>query len=528
MVCSTRFVMMSSMMTSQQPFLRRWGYAIAVALLVVLVGIFGAIKGSSYDFYGTHFMEGSAHYADADQYARLGDALIHGSLSLDLPVPDALAELDNPYDFESRYAASDGGANPVFWDHAFYQGQYYCYFGVVPALLLYIPYQLVTGSWLATPVAVTVLGAGFVIAAALLVRRIARRFFADSATTATTIAALVLVVGGSNLAYLVSVPRFYSVPILASLLFTMLGLWFWLGARRDVRAPAHAANLPEGSSPMLSWWHLAAGSACMALNFGCRPQFMLACFLALPIFWRDIVSDRLLFSRAGMRETCAALLPFVVVIAPLLWYNYARFGSALDFGSSYNLTGFDMTSYQQSWRLTPILLYFYLLQPFDPSWQFPFVQSTDLSYSVGWAPTEPMFGGYLWLVPAALLVFLLPAVRKALRSRRLWGLCLLMLAFAAVALVVDTRTAGVTQRYFGDFGWYVMLVASLVLFAVQAQRREGQGLGARWGSFVFAGVAVAVALSIVVGGASLLSPSRYDSIAVLNPTLYAQVQGLFD
>lgn len=134
--------MMSYMLIDRAGFYKRWGYGVVVALLAVCTVVAGTLFGTLPTFQGTSYMENFAHYADADQYARLGDALIHGSLSLDLPVPDALAELDNPYDFESRYAASDGGVNPVFWDHAFYQGKYYCYFGVVPALLLYVPYRI--------------------------------------------------------------------------------------------------------------------------------------------------------------------------------------------------------------------------------------------------------------------------------------------------------------------------------------------------------------------------------------------------
>lgn len=477
------------------------------------------LRGMSYN---DHF----AHYMDTNQYARLGDALIQGSLSLDLPVPDALAELENPYDFESRYVASNGGENPMYWDHAFYEGKYYCYFGVVPAVLLYVPYQLLTGDWLSTPLAVAVLGIGFIVGASLLVFRISKRYFRDSATTTTTVLALLFVVGGSNVAYLGYVPRFYSVPILASMMFTMLGLWFWIGARRDSGGSLATAVNDRPSESALSLWHLAAGSACMALNFGCRPQFMLACFLAFPIFWREITEERLLFSRKGLKATCAALLPFVVVLAPLLWYNYARFGSVFDFGSNYNLTGFDMPEYHQSWRLTPTLLYFYLLQPFDLSSQFPFVEPTDLTYPIGWAPTEPMFGGYFWLVPVALLVFLLPSVRKFLRQRGLWVQCLFMLAFAAIVLLVDTRTAGVTQRYFSDFGWYLMLVAAYVFFALQAQRKSGEGLGFRRWPLILGCVTIALTVSLLVGGASLFSPDRYDSIAALNPELHATVKGL--
>ena len=82
---------------------------------------------------------------DYDQYARLGDALIHGHTNLDLPVPDELAQMSNPYDSDLRGQVAGRIDIPIYWDHAFYKGKYYCYFGVVPAILLFIPYQLLTG-----------------------------------------------------------------------------------------------------------------------------------------------------------------------------------------------------------------------------------------------------------------------------------------------------------------------------------------------------------------------------------------------
>lgn len=507
--------------------------AVALLLAVGLVGV-SLLNGMAWDGEKPGeitYHERFAHYIDEDQYARLADALIHGSLSLDLPVSDELAQLKNPYDYGARYEASDDGANPIFWDHAFYDGKYYCYFGVVPAVLVFAPYQLITGQWLDTSVAVVALGAAAVGAMALLCYRIARRFFGATATLATLVATLLFLFAGSNVVYLVFVARFYSVPILSSLTLTFLGLWFWLGARREAR---------------LSAWHLAAGSFCMALNLGCRPQFVLACFLAIPLFWNEIRHERLLFSHKGIKETAAALIPFALVFAPLLWYNWARFGSVFDFGSSYNLTGFDMTHYHQRLLLTPVLIFYYLLQPINPSFTFPFVETTEMANPVGWAPMEPMFGGFFWLAPMALLVFLLPAVRHELKERKLWAPALCMLALAAIVLVVDTRTAGVTQRYFGDFGWYLMLVVAFIMLALQAQQNEFEErvervrhlsgriylkvapLGVRHRKAIMAFIVCALAFAFVVGTLSLFSPERYDSIAATNPTLWEAIVDVAD
>ena len=156
---------------------------------------------------------------------------------------------------------------------------------------------------------------------------------------------------------------FYSVPIAASLLLSTLGLWLWMGAAHPNAADAGGdggANTVES----LSLPRLAAGSVCIAANVGCRPSFVVVAFAAFPLFWpqiraimgqlRAIASGSGVRGRArtvlhALRTPLAVLVPALVVVVPLFAYNMVRFSSPFDFGSSYQLTVTDMTSYHQSW-----------------------------------------------------------------------------------------------------------------------------------------------------------------------------------
>lgn len=81
---------------------------------------------------------------DFDQYDYVARALLDGHAWLDLDVPDALRDAADPYDVATRQRLLADGVSPVYWDYAFYQGHWYSYFGVVPALLLFLPYRAVT------------------------------------------------------------------------------------------------------------------------------------------------------------------------------------------------------------------------------------------------------------------------------------------------------------------------------------------------------------------------------------------------
>lgn len=173
----------------------------------------------------------------------------------------------------------------------------------------------------------------------------------------------VFVLLASNASYLWYRTNFYSVPIAASLLLSTLGLWLWLGAERP-----SAANAGEDGKVnavgSLSLPRLAAGSVCIAANMGCRPSFVVVAFAAFPLFWPQIraiakqLRDGVFASGAhgrvcamlhALRAPLAVLVPALVVVVPLFAYNMVRFSSPFDFGSSYQITVTDMTSYHQSW-----------------------------------------------------------------------------------------------------------------------------------------------------------------------------------
>ena len=497
------------------------GKVIQVVLTIVFIVSFLATFHLNYNpdvFQGMKYSETVHHYHNADQFAYMGDALIHGRLDMDLPVPDELLALENPYNTQDRIAMGSEDI-PLYWDHAYYEGKYYCYFGVIPIVMFYVPYELITGQYMPTPLAIAIAGVLAIIAVCLLGRRIALRYFPETATTLSIMVCCFVFFTASNFIYLAFVARFYSIPIVMSLFFTSLGLWFWLGSVRARDAGRHGGSEEVVSIPLI-----AAGSFCMACNLGCRPQFILACLLAFPIFYRQIFKTRALFSKKGLGATIAAIVPFVVVFVPLLAYNYARFGSPFDLGSNYNLTGFDMTNYYQWKKLTAWLIYSYLIQPIPFTDTFPYVATAMTEHpEYGWAPNEPCFGGIFMLKPLLIAALLFPFCFKDLRKRHLFALMVMCLVFFVIVLIVDTRKAGITQRYFSDFAYYLAIMASVTILSFQVKLKDNV-VGRRIG---IALVSIAIAFTCVVGTLTLLSPDRYDAIAANNPTLYSQIAGLF-
>lgn len=487
-----------------------WAIVLLTFVQVAILGFVWHIAGGS-DPIETWPKKIFAFQTDYDQYARLGDALIHGHTYIDLPVSDALRNMDNPYDPDLRSRIVDD-SNPVYWDHAFYQGRYFSYFGVVPAILMYVPYQLLTGAWLKTTWAVLMLSVLSVVLISFFIFQISRTYYKESANLGIIMLAIIACNIGSSIYYQVYTANFYSVPGVCSLSLTLASLSLWLLAKRR--------NI---SKPLI-----AIGSTCMALNLGSRPQFILASILALPIFWNELMHERLFFSRKGLANTVAAFFPFFFVFVPLLAYNQIRFGSFFDFGAAYNLTGFDMTEMEFPMQdLLPMLFYF-LLQPLNLNFTFPFVNSVSTPLPA-WFPAEVSPGGLFMLCPFFFFAFILPIIIKKRGLLRNVLPCIAAL-LCLVIMYVDIVTCGLAWRYYLDFAWLICIIFIFVVMELGCDLLESSStklISINYLQIVLSILFVLVLVSSLNTFNSWFMPSRQFPMIVTNPSMYFRVAKWF-
>ncbi|WP_417133301.1 cytochrome C oxidase Cbb3 [Rubneribacter badeniensis] len=388
---------------------------------------------------------------NAQQYAELAKAMAHGQLYLEEEPPQWLQDMSDPYDKGARDEAQKETGEEYLFDVAYYDGHYYVYFGVVPVLLFYLPFYLLTGANFPTAIGVLVAVLAFVLGCSALLDRFARYHFKRVSLGLYLLLQIPLVMCCGVL-YLLKFPTFYSLPIALGLSFSVWGLYFWMKGRTSAA--------PER-------WYLA-GSLCMALVAGCRPQLLVLSLLAFPLFWRPYITERRLFSPRGAREFACLAAPYLVVAAGIMWYNHARFGSFTDFGANYNLTVNDMT--KRGWnigRLAPAL-FAYFLQPPSATGVFPYLQPApfDTTY-MGQTIKEVTFGGIFACLP---VLWILPFSRRILKlrisqrsTRTIAGVIVVLLIGGVIVALADAEMAGILQRYFADFSF--MFLAAVVLLA---------------------------------------------------------------
>lgn len=494
-------------------FGQRVGASVLCVVLCIGIVVFGGVSNQhEWLNRGAVYEEGIQAVQDGNQYNHLADSILAGRLSLDLPESSVLASMDNPYDPALRMELNAEVHDPIYWDYAYYEGSYYCYFGILPCLLTFVPFKAITGCDLGTDYVVSLFACAVVVMAFLLLNK-CRDVYCRQLSFGSYIVGVLLFVFSCGVLEQAFLPRIYPVPILSGLFFAMTGCFFWLKAKCIIRG--------EGDGKGHCVRCLLLGSLFMASTMACRPQFIVGCLLAFPIFWEEIRA-RKFFSKEGLGRTVATILPFFVVALPVCCYNYVRFGSPFDFGASYNLTGGDMTSYVLDPLKVSIQTLEYLFTPFMLAQGFPWIVPVNESFLADTIlrTNEPFYAGFVFLTPAALilLAFVLPWGRRVLRG--LGGLSFVMVSLALCLMVLDSYASGVNMRYFTDFAWLILVPSILAWWRIAVLRAEYAGRVSALMAFLsFAGFGMYLW--------TFLGTSRFGAIAYSAPALFEAVRGVF-
>ncbi len=400
-------------------------------------------------------------------YNLLVEGFQAGQLSLRKEVPPALARLADPYDpaanlpFRTPPTLAD--------DLSFYRGRFHLYFGLTPALLLFWPWAAVTGRYLGHAAAVTgFCSAGF-LAAAWLLAALRRRYFPAVPVEVAALGALALGLA-SGLPVLLQRSDVYEVSISCAYLLVALALAaLW----QAWHAPARRA----------AW--LAAAGFSFGLAVGARPPVLFCgAVLLLPAVAGAGEPGR----KALARRLLAALLPLAACGLGLMLYNFRRFGSVLEFGQHYQLSGIRQDTVR---HFSPSYLWFnfrvYFLEPMRWQPRFPFLTNIappplPPGHGIVEKPFSPF--GVLAGIPLAGFALAAPlALRRvadgALRPRLAGFLAAVTILFVVPALIT-CLFFGTCSRYEVEFLPALVLLAAVGVLALESGPAPRRTLRAAW------------------------------------------------
>lgn len=410
---------------------------------------------------GTLVYDPPSHHA---QYQELALALEEGHVTIDSKyIAPELLEKENPYDTLALLAEGV----PFSMDYAFYKGNYYVYFGIIPELLFYYPWYKIHDELPSNTFAQWRFYSLLVIGAFLLIWELVKRYKKGDFPFWLYLAMSCAFCLFANYIFLVSRPDIYNIPVMAGNAFSVLGLGLWFAAanrKGRIRIPL-----------------LLFGSLCMACAVGCRPQMALFSFIAIFLFFIGdkegcfSFKERSLFTKKSIIETFCFVLPYIVVAIPVCWYNQARFGSIFEFGATLSLTTNDMNL--RGFNIDRLIrgLYCFLFQPTVTTNDFPYLTSSivDSAY-MGRNLVEFTFGGLFAATPMMLII---PAqifgfFKKHKAEAK--AVSLSLIAASLIIVIFDVNSAGILYRYSCDFTTGFLIAAIMLWIPLLSDGHESR------------------------------------------------------
>ncbi len=448
-------------------------------------------------------------HGDQNGYYDLqGRAFASGQLQLPVDPPPEMLKLRDPWDPVEN-------APYRLHDAVLFNNRYYLYHGSGPALLLFAPWRLVTGSDMPQHFGLFLLiFGGYLFSAGTLLYLLGA---ADASPGPATLILLLITLGcGHSVLFLTSRVAVYEIAIASGYCF-LAGAFFFL-------ARAAAKNWSKAS--------LAFAGLFFGLSIAGRPHLGLAACVTAIVF--GVVALRrphadtaetgrpaqILPSRQGV-ICCAAA--FLVIAMAIAWHNWARFRNPFEFGHRYQLT--YAVSHRQV-TFTPhnaaVGSYFMLFAPPQFSGVFPwfrlYLRNPFGLDNYDWPDgyfIEPC-GGVLFFAPLAFFAFFIP--RKLPVAVRAVVLSVMFSAVAVYAFL--TATSLMSERFQVDFLPWLLLVA---LFNASVLLRRSQGLWKRAG---WCALALLAAWSFVANFALGIT-GPYDDMLTTRPESYLKIASWF-
>ena len=381
-----------------------------------------------------------------NQYELLARSLAQGHIYIDYDdVDPRLEELDNVYSPYERWVSGVSFHS----DHAYYKGRYYMYFGVVPAILLFLPYHILTGGDLTTYHATQVFAAFAILGLFLLFRKLVKKLVPSM--NVVLFISLATAFSFISVYFSIGTPALYCTATSSAVCMMVWSMYF-------VISGVFLTGADERKKQVI---YATCGSLFGALAFGCRPTAALGNIVLIPLCIA-FIKKRLAGGdekKIGkmIADICIIAVPYVAVGVLLMLYNYARFENPFEFGQAFQLTGADQSNYGSFLEsfstvrtVNGILNNFIRFTPITGEFPYAYYGSAFVNFPI----LLSVFGIFL------------KSIRKHAGEAGMKGFMGSMLSVPLIITVVQIAWApgdGSSERYRMDIYYMMVILAFIVL-----------------------------------------------------------------
>lgn len=255
-------------------------------------------------------------------YNKISYSISQGRIDLGIVVPRGLLELQDPYNpIQNSYYRVESGINNLM-DLSLYKGKIYAYFGLVPAVIFYLPLRIILRQDVSDFfVSFILVSMGFIFNV-LILDSLKRFFFPNVSNFYFLIS--VMSIGYSIQPYLLSKATHLTVPHSSAYFFLSGAIYFLFkpGVNDD------------------RFLKLFFGGLFLSLTLGCKPNYLISVFFILLFYFLSFYKTY----KLTLKHISCLVLPLIFVSFLIGLYNYLRFDNPFEFGFKYQLTYLNLHS----------------------------------------------------------------------------------------------------------------------------------------------------------------------------------------
>ena len=368
-------------------------------------------------------------------------AYLKGQLHLDVPVDEGLLSISNPYDPSKRAGLE------VLWDHAFYKGKYYSYYGHAPIYLVMFPIYLVSG-YVPSNLFILQLGVLFSIFAFLLAALQVIKLFIKKINAPILVLTLIAMVFGSflltNNTYEYG-GMIYRIPYAYANGFLFLTIYLFLKGYR--------------AQKFRFLYFLFTGFSVVFLILS-RPLEAIYLILFAPLIVK-LIKEGLENKKQLLIDWAPGLGAILVGAILVCIMNYVRFENIFEFGEHYQLTVTDCRNNSLDIEGVLPTLYHYFLQAPENDKINHLLIYREAKERFDIHPYNTLSVGLLF-APITAFVILIPYIWQKEDG---WYIRAFIISSPLVVFFVafiNYCFAGVCPRYLNDFAPWATLAGALV------------------------------------------------------------------
>lgn len=378
------------------------------------------------------------------------EAFVNGSIPLLEPVPNELKNMENPYDNVKREEVTD-----YLYDVAYYNGNYYNYFGIAPILTSILPFRLITGMYLHIYIFNMIYILGIAISLSALYKKLVDKYV-KKISLCNFYLGFYAIFFGSNIITLFRGAK-YDIVVSCGIMFLLISMNLAMSIYKN---------------PKYKNFKLVFLGICLALIVFSKPNLIIYYFVVLYLL---LESMKKLNIKEKLKDGIFIAVPLGIFAVIQMVFNYLRFDNIFEFGAKYQLTSFNMTycmSFTFGKMIAGIMEYIFRTPQINPLvFPFVFINTETSLVSMNEVCYENRLVGLI-AIPILFVYLFANNILKHDKNKSLSGFIKIIVMVSFISIILNTSLGGICEAYSIDFKLILCLGAVLLLLKTVENEKE--------------------------------------------------------